>query len=143
MKIHVQGDPPYPKLSATVEKWRRKAANGLSTLTREERREYGATVEKAILALQRSELSRETPTHSIRCASGTLHTDGADIHRAIQQRQRNSLLACPGQERRARSRHDWRVLYEAAMAEKREREEKANRRPLAFWADPPVLECRA
>ena len=39
--------PDYPSLGAAVSKWRTPARDGLRTLTRDERRAYGETVERA------------------------------------------------------------------------------------------------
>jgi hypothetical protein len=117
------GNPDYPSLGATVAKWRFRAREGLQSLTRDERRAYGDAVERAILALQRSEAQqRLTPVApKCRCASGTAYNTGEALHQAIREQQRNALLACAAQIRRARTDVEWREMYEAAMAEKRAR----------------------
>lgn len=48
-------------------------------------------------------------------ASGTWHTTGEDIHKAVQAQHRAALAACPGQIRRARTAHQWESMYVAAM----------------------------
>lgn len=119
--------PDYPReLGAAVAKFRAKARGGLSDLSREERRAYGAAVEKAILAKQKAEFMRASvePGHRCPCASGTWHSDGAAIHEAVRRQQLAALLACPSQIRRERSKKEWERLYKAAMAEKRARESK-------------------
>jgi hypothetical protein len=119
-----QFGPVYPALGATVAKFRRLARRGLQTLSDRERYGYGRAVETAIRALQRSELQRELPSFRSNCASGTWHTDGADIHAAIQRQQRNALLAWPSKQRRARTPYQWQRMYDEAMAGKH-REPKA------------------
>lgn len=113
--------PLYPDLGAGLAKHRRAARKGLSKMTPGDRHAYGEAVEQAVLARQRSELQRELPTHNVHCASGCSSPDGAVIHRHLQNKQRAALLACPSQERRARTDDKWREMYEEAMAEKRER----------------------
>lgn len=112
--------PVYPDLPA-AKKYRRAACDGLSALSTDERRAYGLAVETAIRAKQRAELQREMPEHRVSCASGTNHNDGAKISAAMRAKHRAALLACPSQERRARSPKVWQAMYDAAMAEKRSR----------------------
>jgi hypothetical protein len=110
---------PYDINSAALSKYRWQARTGLAALSREERRVYGEAVERAVLARQRSELQAACAnpgTPKARCASGTYHNDGADIHEAIRQRQRNALLAAPAKIRRARTDDEWRRMYQKAMA---------------------------
>jgi hypothetical protein len=105
----------------TLAKYRWLAREGLATLTKEERHAYGAAVEQATLAKQRSELlaSLGRPANpKARCASGTPFPNGADIHEAIRQQQRNALRAAPSQIRRKRTDAEWRQLYEQAMTAK-------------------------
>lgn len=115
------GGPLYPELGSTVAKYRRMAvgAGGVMAMDKAMRNAYGEAIEKAIRAKQRSELQRELPSYPTRCASGTTHNDGADIHEAIRRRHRAALIACPAHYRRARPDHVWREMYEEAMAEKR------------------------
>ncbi len=113
--------PSYDVTSARLSKYRWLARDGLATLTQEERHAYGEAVEQAILAKQRSEFlaSVGKPANpKPRCASGTPFPDGAAIHEAIKQQQRNALLAAPSQIRRRRTDAEWRQLYEQAMAAK-------------------------
>lgn len=113
--------PSYPDLPA-AKKFRRAARDGLAALSRDERQAYGLAVETAIRAKQRAELQRELPEHRVSCASGTNHNDGEKISAAMRAKHRAALLACPSQERRARSPAVWKAMYAAAMAEKHARE---------------------
>lgn len=112
--------PDYPALAAAVAKWRRRARDGLQSLTRQERRVYGTAVERAILALQRAEANRGLSpiTPKAHCASGTPHNTGEAIHNAIREQQARALAAWPAYVRRHRTAYEWQRLYEAAMAEK-------------------------
>ncbi len=115
------GGPDYPLLGAAVAKWRWRARDGLQSLTRQARRAYGDAVERAILALQRSEINRGLlpVTPKVHCASGTPHNSGDAIHNAIREQQARALAAWPAYVRRNRTPDEWQRLYEAAMAEKR------------------------
>ncbi len=115
-----QFGPVYNVAGATLVKYRKQAGSGLATLSQVERRAYGEAVERAILAKQRSELqgSMGPIKPRVRCASGTGHSDGADIHEAIRQQQRNALLAWPGKVRRNRTDVEWRQMYQEAMEAK-------------------------
>jgi hypothetical protein len=123
--------PEYPRqLGATVAAFRRKTKRGLRDLSADERQAYGAAVEQAILKLQRTEFMRASVVAMPQphCASGTWHTTGEEIAAAIRQRQRNALLNCPAQERRARTPDEWRSMYEAAMADRAARRSQAAKR---------------
>lgn len=138
------GGPLYPDLGPGVAKYRRMvvSAGGLMAMDKAMRHAYGEAVEKAIRAKQRSELQRELPTHAVRCASGTNHSDGADIHEAIRRRQRAALLACPAQYRRDRPDNVWREMYAEAMAEKAEHTAAAQKpkpAPRKRARKPPML----
>ena len=113
--------PDYPLLGASVAKWRARARDGLKALSREERRTYGEAVDRAILALQRSEANRGLSPMKprVHCASGTLHNTGEAIHNAIREQQARALAAYPSYVRRHRTDVEWRQMYEAAMTEKR------------------------
>ncbi len=113
--------PDHPSLGAAVAKWRARARDGLKALSYEERFAYGEAVERAILALQRSDAQRGLPPINPRCAcaSGTPHNDGEKIHNAIREQQARALAAYPSFVRRHRTDLEWRQMYEAAMAEKR------------------------
>jgi hypothetical protein len=90
------------------------------------RQAYGAAVEAAVLAKQRSAGMRATPPMpAATCASGTWHTTGEAIHKAVQAQQRAALAAYPAKVRRERlprwnpetgeHEHKWLELYKAAM----------------------------
>jgi hypothetical protein len=112
--------PQYNIDSATLKKFRSTFREGLSSLSRDERQAYGAAVETAVRAAQRSALRRAgCAIPNPNCASGTAHNTGEAIHEAIRERQRNAILAGPSKIRRARKPHEWQAMYEAAMAEKR------------------------
>jgi len=115
-----QHGPVYNVQSAALAKFRFAARDGLATLSSEERRAYGAAVEQAILAKQRSECrAASVPEQRPNCASGTWETTGEGIHRAMKAKHRAKLAACPDQERRARKPHVWKEMYEEAMEQKR------------------------
>ena len=118
MELLEQFGPPYPKLGAAVAKFRKIPRMELSA---DQKREYAEAIETAIRALQRSALQRELPSFRPRCASGTWHTTGKAIERAIREQHRNALLAYPEQVRKARTPGKWAELYDAAMKEKRKR----------------------
>jgi hypothetical protein len=129
-KVHVSDDKELPKQfgpdydleSAALKNFRRMARKGLSHLSAEDRRAYGAAVEVAVLARQRAFLKSHTvPEPRPVCASGTWYTTGEEIHAAIRRQHRAALAAAPGVERRARTPDQWRSMYAAAMAEKRGR----------------------
>ena len=72
-----KNNPTYPRLNAEVVKWRARAAGGLKTLTREERRAYGEAVGAAILALQRSEALRRKKLRYRNCICVDRHRSRA------------------------------------------------------------------
>ena len=80
--------------------------------------EYAEAIEAAVKAAQRSALARELPAIKPRCASGTWHSTGEEIGKAVRQQQRAALLAYPGKVRRNRTEKEWLALYIAAMNEK-------------------------
>lgn len=112
--------PTYNVTSAVLAKYRAKARDGLSAMSYEDRYAYGEAVERAILTMQRQEFMRAScePGKRCGCASGTWHSDGAAIHEAVRQQQRNALLAWPGKVRRNRTDVEWRQMYEEAMQAK-------------------------
>lgn len=114
--------PDYNISSSGLDKFRRLArkSGGVAKLEKAERHAYGEAVEKAILAKQRSDLQRELPGHACLCASGTWHSDGAAIIRAVQAQQRAALQACPSRNA-GLSAGQWQDLYEETMKEKRNR----------------------
>jgi len=114
--------PEYNVASPALAKHRRLAREGLAAMTREQVVAYANAVEAAVLAAQRREAMRAcVPRQRCGCASGTWHSDGADIHEAVRQQQRRALAACGSQERRARSDVEWQSMYEAAMQDKARR----------------------
>lgn len=116
--------PVYPKeLGTTVAKYRRMAseAGSVAAMDKISRHRYGAAVEQAILAKQRSEFMKVAVEPGARCpcASGTWLSEGADIEAAIRKQQHNALINCPQKIRRARTPEKWQSLYNEAMQEKR------------------------
>lgn len=109
--------PLYPALGAAVAKFRR-----IESPTWEQKQAHGEAVEKAIRALQRTELQRELPSFQPRCASGTWHNaaDGK-VGEAVRAQNNARLLTHPGKVRRERADITWRIMYEDAMDEKRRR----------------------
>jgi hypothetical protein len=108
--------PEYDIDSAALKKYRRMSKDGLHQLTWEERRAYGEAVEKAVLAKQRSFLKSHTePECKPLCASGTYHSEGEDIHKAMQAKHRAALAAAPARERRSRTPAQWQAMYDEAM----------------------------
>lgn len=118
-----QFGPLYNVASPSLAKHRAKAREGLFAMSYEDRHAYGEAVERAILTMQRQEFMRASCASGKRCscASGTWHSDGADIHEAVRQQQRNALLAWPAKVRRNRTDVEWRQMYDAAMDEKAKR----------------------
>jgi hypothetical protein len=82
--------PVYPVMGPKVAKFRRIPR---SEKTREQHDAYAQAIEDKIRELQRNALQRELPTIRPRCASGTWHTTGAEIERAIRQQQAHALQA--------------------------------------------------
>ena len=74
--------PTYPKLDGLA-KHRNKAtqAGGVAAMAPEARRAYGLAVLSALAALNKP----KTPPHSCPCASGTWHSDGKAILKAVNQ----------------------------------------------------------
>ena len=113
--------PPYNIESATLKKFRRNAKDGLATWSKWERHMYGAAVEQAVLAKQRSECMRAVPSMPApRCASGSwVPTNHGAVGDEIRRQHRTSLLNCPAQIRRERTPEQWQKMYDEAMKEKR------------------------
>jgi hypothetical protein len=113
--------PQYDIGSAQLNKFR-KVANkegGVMQLDRFYRVQYADAVERAVLAAQRAQLkSYGEAQPRARCASGTFHSDGADIGKAVRQQQHAALAAYPAQARRTRTPSQWQAMYDAAMAAK-------------------------
>jgi hypothetical protein len=120
--------PIYNLNSAALAKHRRKAKEGLGTLSRTERVAYADAVESAVRASQAAQLRSHGETMPRpNCASGTTHSCGKAIHTAVAAQQRAALLAYPAQVRKARTDAQWREMYDNAMAEKRFNAEYARR----------------
>jgi hypothetical protein len=113
-------NPVYNVNSTALGRHRRKAREGLGTLSRAERVAYADAVESAVRASQAASLNRLTPLCKPLCASGTWHSCGKAIHAAVKARQRAALLAYPSQVRKARTDAQWLALYAQAMNEKRQ-----------------------
>jgi hypothetical protein len=115
--------PEYNIDGAALKKFRHRARKGLATMSRADRLAYAAAIEAAVLSAQRLALRRAAPSiPRPNCASGTAYTTGAAIMKAIREQHHASLLACPSQQRRARTPAQWLEMYAAAMEEKRQRE---------------------
>jgi hypothetical protein len=102
-----QFGPQYNVTGAGLATHRKLARNGLQAMTWEQRQAYGASVERAILDLQRRELlgaNAEIEGRSV-----------GDIGAARRAQQSRALLSCPGKVRRARTQHEWETMYREAM----------------------------
>lgn len=107
--------PIYPDLGPAVAKFRR-----IRNPTWAQRQAHGAAVLDAILAKQRSAQRRTAPPRP-NCASGTWHSSGDEIIKAIRQQQQSAALTYVARVRRERSPEEWRAMYERAMREKKAR----------------------
>ena len=122
----MQFGPTYDLESAALKKHRRAAKGGLATMSRGQVVEYANAVEAAVLAKQKTQLARHGESMPApNCASGTWHTTGEAIHKAMQAKQRAALLACPSQIRRARHPAEWHKAREAAERREAESNQKA------------------
>ena len=106
--------PMYPELPS-VAKFRR--------MRDPDPREYGQAVREAVRTLQRQELERIAKRgylagYKAPCASGTWHTSGPKIRKAIREQHRAQLQAQANAERRNRSDQMLRELYLEAMKHK-------------------------
>ena len=111
--------PPYDVTSGALAKYRWLAREGLAALTKEERHAYGKAGTPSWLSSDQNLASLGRPANpKPQCASGTPFSDGAEIHEAIKQQQRNALLSAPSQIRRRRTDAEWHQLYSEAMAAK-------------------------
>lgn len=103
--------PVYPALPS-VDKYRRQRDPDVKA--------YGQAVRAAIRALQRQELARAAPAaHKSPSASGTWHTCGKKIRKAIREQHRAANEAAANAARRNRSDEVVMHLYKEAMAQKR------------------------
>jgi hypothetical protein len=111
MEICEQFGPAYNVESAALKKFRRNGGD---------RKAHGQAVLDAVLTAQRGQLRTAGETiPRPNCASGTLHSAGRDILKAVASQHRAKLAACASQQRRDRTPAEWRKLYAEAMAEKR------------------------
>lgn len=118
-----QHGPDYDVESAALRRFRNLAKNSLADLTREQRADYGRAVGAAVRAKQAAQLRRALePERRAPCASGTWHSDGADIHKAMREQHTRRTQSWPSAIRKARTESEWREMYQDAMAEKRERQ---------------------
>ena len=117
--------PRYDIGSTALVSWRRKARNGLRSLSAIERRAYGAAVEAAVLKAQRP-AKRESPVQSM-SASGTYHNNGADIEKAIRAQHSAGLH----RQGRGRTPDQWQTAYDLAIKDRRYREMLAKERAAA------------
>jgi hypothetical protein len=114
---HPSHNPAYPKLGPSVEKHRR-----LNDDTPEGRKAYGQAVCAAIRSLQRSELMRAGVNRSEgrpMCASGTAHTEGKDILKAIRAQHRTATQAAANGPTFERTEEELERDYYRAMLESR------------------------
>lgn len=111
--------PDYDVTGPGLATFRRKARKGLAALSRDERQAYGAAVEAAVLASQRAHLRRPDVAERPNCASGTYHTDGESISKAVRAQQRAAAVRDAARVRREREPKVWRAMYAEAMKAKR------------------------
>lgn len=106
--------PEYNVNGLALAKHRRMACEGVTSLSHEQRQEYGAAVERAVKAAQRAEIMRALPAAKRpNCASGSWDEFPGE---AVRRQQHAALLACPAQIRKARTPEQWQAMYAAAMA---------------------------
>jgi hypothetical protein len=108
--------PKYPNLDAAVAKHRR-----LNDDTPEGRKAYGQAVLKAINALNRQKLTGASGPVNPRspCASGTWHSEGKDILKAIRQQHRAATQAAANGPTFARTEDELECDYYRAMLKSR------------------------
>jgi hypothetical protein len=113
-KHHTDGQgPDYNISSAGLSGWRRKASSGLSSLSREQVRQYAEEVERAVLSAQRSALlGALEPEHRPNCASRSWDTFPGD---AVRRQQAAELAAYASKVRRQRTAEKWVTMYREAM----------------------------
>jgi hypothetical protein len=109
--------PQYDIDSAALRKYRKMGP--VKEIDPIFRRLYGAAVEDAVLAKQRAALKREVSLPSANCASGTWHSDGESISKAVRAQHRAATQSWPSRIRKARKPHEWQAMYDEAMQEKR------------------------
>jgi len=114
------GNPPYPDLGTTVAKLRRKAETVCIVHRAVARREHGLAVLAAITGKNAKLCQRELREHRPDCASGTSHSCGKAILKAVRQQNWSNIN--PDTIRAKRTIAEIESAYEAAMAAKRKRE---------------------
>lgn len=109
--------PDYPKLGPSVAKYRRKGP--IVAMDAETRRDYGEAVLRAIRGLNKGHSQRKaTPLGAPHCASGTAHTTGEAILKAIKSSHRAALskaLEADHAMRKDWTHEDREQRYHAAM----------------------------
>ena len=104
---------PYPKFGVTVTKFHKLPR------TPENIKAHAEALFAQLRSLQRSEWKRslksEPENGAAPCASGTWHSDGKSILKAIRAQQRADLDGALAAEHRARNESAVRYAYEAAM----------------------------
>jgi len=118
-----QFGPAYNLDSPALRKYRALARHvgSISKMLPQHRRAYAEAVEAAIRAKRPRS---ETPLPKPNCASGTFHNNAADIERAIREQNRRRQNAAAMRDRSNRTPEQWRAMYAAAMAEKRQAEQR-------------------
>ena len=108
-----QFGPVYNVTGAGLAGYRKAARDGLATMPREKRQAYGATVETAILDLQRRQFIRESAEAEQRpnCASQSWANSPGAVGEAVRRQQAAALAACPARVRAARTAHEWEAAY--------------------------------
>ena len=111
--------PRYPDLpNLRKHRTAAKKAGGVMKLDRDTRQQYGETVGREILALQRAAVSKAhygTP----RCASGSWANTAEGIEAAVRRRIASALAVAARRDRQGRSDDQVRLLYAEAMEAKR------------------------
>jgi hypothetical protein len=86
--------PEYPReLGKDIASFRKLGRHGLRELSIMARRGYGNAVLTAIRGKQKQALQRELPSHNVHCASGTNHSTGREILKAVAAQHRAASLA--------------------------------------------------
>jgi hypothetical protein len=108
-------------MGAGLDKHRRtaRACGGAMAMDKASRDAYVLAVEKAVRAKQRAEHARAFIPPSPNCASGTWHTTGEEIGRAVAAQNRARANAAAMRDRSKRTPRQWQEMYDAAMQEKR------------------------
>ena len=86
--LELEDTPTYPDLGPKVAKLRALARHDPAY-----RKAHGEAVLEAVRAKQRQALRRTVASHVPPCASGTTHTDGAAILKAVAAQHLSALRA--------------------------------------------------